>query len=76
MPVPAPHVVRGDPPSKNATFPVGVPEAELTVAVYVTVWPTTEGLAFEVTVVSVTLTLWVSVADVDGPKSAPVVVPE
>ena len=41
-------------PSKNSTVPVGVPEPPpltLTVAVKVTDWPNTDGLAEEVTVV-------------------------
>src|SRR5215831_9786716 len=43
-----------EPPSLNVTVPVGVPApgaTALTVAVNVTVWPNTDGLADEVTVV-------------------------
>ncbi|GGM84286.1 hypothetical protein GCM10009721_06300 [Terrabacter tumescens] len=36
------------PPSRNATEPVAVPEAALTVAVNVTGWPTTDGVADDV----------------------------
>ena len=35
-------------PSKNVTVPIGVPEAVVTVAVKVTLWPNVEGLFDEV----------------------------
>ena len=59
----APIVV---PPSVNATVPVAA--AELSVAVYVTAWPTVDGLAgAEVTVADVAAfaTVWISAADVE-----------
>jgi hypothetical protein len=40
-------------PSKNVTVPVGVPEAVVTVAVKVTLWPKVDGLFDDVTVVVV-----------------------
>ena len=46
-------------PSKNSTFPPGVPppgETTFTVAVTVTLWPKTDGLADEVTAVVVAAT--------------------
>jgi hypothetical protein len=56
-------------PSWKVTVPVGVPAPgalAVTVAVNVTAWPNTEGLAEAVTIVLVpsALTVWVSVADV------------
>ena len=58
-------VATGIPPSLKMTVPVGVPEpgaAALAVAVKVTVWPDTDGLAEEVTAVVVLalLTVWVN----------------
>ena len=60
---------KADPSSENCTVPVRVPEpgaTALTVAVKVTDWPKTEGLAEEATVVLLPawLTLWVTVAEV------------
>ncbi len=46
--------------SLKATFPVGVPELVVTVAVKATSWPDTEGLADEVTAVEVTLLLTIA----------------
>jgi hypothetical protein len=46
LPEAPPHDEIGVPPSKNFTFPVGLPEpgaVTATLAVYVTCWPTTEG---------------------------------
>jgi len=40
-------------PSKNVTFPCGLPTLEVILAVKVTVWPTTEGLGADVRVVVV-----------------------
>jgi len=40
-------------PSKNVTVPVGVPEAVVTVAVKVTLWPAVDGLFDDVIVVVV-----------------------
>ena len=56
-------------PSLKVTVPVGVPGARgdgVTVAVKVTAWPKTDGLAEEVSVVVVLawLTVWVSAAEV------------
>ena len=61
--------VCGVPSIVNVTVPVGVPvpgETALTVAVNVTVWPETEGLAEETTVVALLalLTVWVNGAAV------------
>ena len=52
---------REEAPSEKLTVPVGVPLAVVTVAVKVTVWPETEGLAEDARVVVVTalLTCWV-----------------
>ncbi len=52
--VPVPRVAA---PSLNVTVPVGVPPAELTVAVNVTIWPKTEGWADEVSAVVVVAVL-------------------
>ena len=46
--VPVPSVVF---PSINITFPVGIPAAELTVAVNLTDWPRFDGFREEVTLV-------------------------
>ena len=53
-------------PSLNVTVPVGVPAPELTVAVKVTLWPKTDGLAEEVRAVEVAapLTVWVRALEV------------
>ena len=63
--VPVPRVVL---PSMNVTVPVGVPvpaTAAVTVAVKVTAWPKTDGLAYEVTTVFVAArTLCVRTAEV------------
>ena len=45
-------------PSLNVTVPVGVPPLEVTVAVNVTDWLKTEGLAEELTVVMVVNVFW------------------
>ena len=45
-------------PSLNVTVPVGVPPLEVTVAVNVTDWLKTDGLADELTVVVVVNVLW------------------
>jgi hypothetical protein len=53
------------PPLKNWTVPVGTPALELTPAVSVTGWPTTEGLGAEATVVTVAgLTVWLKTGEV------------
>ena len=63
---PKPIVV---PPSLNRTFPVGVPEAEVTIAVKVTACPTVEGFAEEAIVVVVfARTSWEIAAEVLEPK--------
>ena len=65
--VPVPKVFA---PSLKVTVPVGVPAAEVTVAVKVTAWPKTEELTLAVTLVVVAvaaraaLTVWVKVAEV------------
>src|ERR1051325_1800550 len=64
--VPVPNVAA---PSLNVTVPLGVPapgKTALTLAVKVTDWPDTEGLAEEATlvVVLVGLTVWVTVPEV------------
>jgi hypothetical protein len=57
----------------NVTVPVGVPapgDTTVTVAVNVTDWPKTEGLAEEVTpvVVFAWLTVWLNTLEVLAPK--------
>jgi hypothetical protein len=57
------------PASRKLIVPVGVPDAgavTVTVAVYVTLWPETEGLTDEVTTVVVLplFTVWVRFAEV------------
>ncbi len=64
--LPVPSVVA---PSKNVTVPEGVPAPGAltdTVAVKVTLWPKTDGLGADVTlvVVSALLTTWFTVLDV------------
>jgi hypothetical protein len=44
--LPPEHVI-GVPPSRKTTVPVGVPDEEVTVAVRVTDWPTTDGFGDE-----------------------------
>lgn len=57
-------------PSMNVTFPAGVPLLDFTVAVSVTDWPATDGLAEEVSVVVVDAsTTWVTGLDVLAAKS-------
>ena len=53
-------------PSRNVTAPVGLPLAEVTVAVNVTDWPNVDGLADDVRLVLVlaSLTTWETVDDV------------
>src|SRR5712691_7427873 len=63
------------PPSRKVTVPVGVPLPggfAVTVAVKVTLWPTTEGLTDEPSevVVGSWFTVWVSGAEVLGLKVA------
>ena len=52
-------------PLKNWTVPSGTPAVELTPAVSVTGWPTTDGLGDDATVVVVAgKTFWVKTGDV------------
>src|SRR5205823_1863225 len=60
-------------PSRKMTVPVGVPDpgaSAATVAVKVTAWPNTDGLAEEITVLVLLtwLTVWVMAADMLLPK--------
>ena len=64
-------VASGVLPSRNVTVPVGVPLVAVTVAVNVTLWPNTAGLAEETSAVAVApgwlltgLTVCVSAAEV------------
>lgn len=61
-----PAHVRADPPSRKVTDPVGVPETALTVAVYVTGCPTTDGLADERTDVLVATDAWTVTEALEG----------
>src|SRR5437764_1233256 len=60
-------------PSANVTAPPGVPPVQVAVAVNVTGWPYTDGLAEDVTCVLVcpAVTVTVSGAEVLAPKPAP-----
>ena len=66
--VPVPSVVA---PSLNVTVPLGVPAPEVTVAVNVTLWPKTDGLAelVNAVVVLAALTTWVRMLEVLVVKS-------
>ena len=56
-------------PSLNVTEPAGVPPPDVTVALKVTFWPSTEGFVLEVTVV--TVPAWLTVCTKGGDETLP-----
>jgi hypothetical protein len=64
------HPLRSPLPSLNATSPDGVPEAEETVAVNVTLWPADTGLGETETVVVVAVVLELIIKVTPPPEEA------